>query len=372
MIARPVNFPVRSSFVAVAILACLLGAGAGDDVGASTLYALADRGDVYASDDDASTWRGETALPERVAVALVSGPRVGERTLITRDGSVWRSTGDDWVAIGSLPASDVVDMTVASSGTLYVLTTTGVVFVSDDGIAWVATSALPLSDAVSITVDPDGTLYVLAQRGTVYRDGGAGFEAVASLPLSDAVSIRSRRGAICVLSATGWVLAGENAGTTWESIATLSQVGCIALTPTASGWAAATRTGDVATSADARAWTWAGTLSQTGVVALASDWSLATAVDGVLSARTLVLGAPYPNPASPGVRLVLPVRETDASSVRIEVYDLRGRRQAAVHSVPIGGGALRWSTPRLGSGTYLLRVTDGRGRQATARWVVVD
>ena len=362
-LARRVNFAGVCTLVAVLVTS--------HAASAVTLYGLVDAGDVYVSTDAGVSWNGETAVPARVAIGLVAGPALDERTLLTRDGAVWQTASGPWSPVGSIVANDLTDLTVAADGTLLALATTGTVYVSSDGVAWSAAAALPVSDAVSITVDRDGRRYVLTRTGTIWRDDGAGFAAVAALPLSDAVSIRARFNVLRAMSSTGWILGSDDDGTSWQTVGTLSQVGSVALTATASGWAAVTNAGDVATSLDGSAWTWNGSLSQIGVVGLASTWSLVTSVEPGPPGDGLALGAPYPNPAPSGSTFALPVRGLASNSAVLEVFDARGRRRARVTARP-AGGELRWTNPGVDSGSYFLRITDTAGGRGTVRWVVVD
>lgn len=365
---HPVRFVAR---LASALLLLAAGALTPAPAAASALYGLLDRGAVYMSPDAGASWSAETTLPTGVAVGLVAGPDAGERTLVTRDGAVWQHADAGWNAVGAIVAGDLCDLTVDAGGTLLALTATGGVYASSDGASWSAAAALPVNDAVAITVDGDGARHVLTRRGSVWRDSGSGFDAVTALPLSDAVSLRARGNSLRVLSATGWVLGSADRGDSWQTLGTLSQVGCVGLSPTTDGWAAVTSTGDVASSADGSSWIWTGTLSQVGVVGLASDWSLATAVGPGGPGAGLVLGAPYPNPASAGATVTLPVRGATAGSLQLELFDMRGRRLVA-ERLRAGSGDLRWDTPELAAGSYLLRVSDGVGRLGVVRWVVGD
>lgn len=97
--------------------------------------------------------------------------------------------------------------------------------------------------------------------------------------------------------------------------------------------------------------------------------AVSTGGDG---AARLTLAPPQPNPrqGAGSVRLAftLPV----AGAVRLELFDLVGRRRAErrLEGQPAGPRQVDWALPEVGSGVYFLRVTDASGTSAVRRWVV--
>ncbi len=61
-----------------------------------------------------------------------------------------------------------------------------------------------------------------------------------------------------------------------------------------------------------------------------------------------------------------------AAAVKIEVFDLLGRRAALLDpgTLPAGGHALPWNGANLPSGVYLLKISAG-GQTAAAKAVLV-
>lgn len=359
------------------LLAALVMSVAHDAGAQSVLYGLTDDGIVYSSSDAAGSWSAQATLGTSTAAGLVAAAD-GRRVLVTRDGTAWRRDGraDTWTAVGGFAASDVVDLTITRTGRLLAVTATGIVRASDDaGVTWTAIASLPASDVVSIAATSDDAVLVLTRTGIVWRaDAGEPFAAVGAQPVSDAVAIRARFGRLLVLTSVGTVARSVDGGMTWQVTGTLSQVGSIALCATAAGWAAATSTGDVATSTDGTDWTWAGTLSQSGLVGLASAWSLVTSVESdPLGGAPLDLAA-FPNPAPSGSTVFLRLIGGFTSRGQLEVFDTRGRRvaRAVVDGRGVGAGRLAWTGARLSSGVYHLRLSTPAGRRATTRWVVVD
>ncbi|MDZ7374351.1 MAG: family 10 glycosylhydrolase [candidate division KSB1 bacterium] len=77
------------------------------------------------------------------------------------------------------------------------------------------------------------------------------------------------------------------------------------------------------------------------------------------SARTFALLPAYPNPFN--VATVIPFDLVDNAEVRLEIFDLRGRRVAVLVDQPLAAGhyRVRFEASDLPSGTYLCRLTAG-------------
>ena len=87
------------------------------------------------------------------------------------------------------------------------------------------------------------------------------------------------------------------------------------------------------------------------------------------AAQSLRLSPPHPNPASTSVAFALDIVEPH--SVRVEAFDVLGRRVAILHDGPMATSAsLQLDTSTLRPGIYVLRVTAGTMR-ATRRFTVV-
>ncbi|MEM8602017.1 MAG: M14 family zinc carboxypeptidase, partial [Bacteroidota bacterium] len=92
-------------------------------------------------------------------------------------------------------------------------------------------------------------------------------------------------------------------------------------------------------------------------------------------AAALSLGAPYPNPTAEG--LTVPFTLPAATDVRVEVFDLLGRRVAVLadEARTAGTHAIAWSGQaeggaKLGAGTYLVRLAAD-GQVQTQRFVLI-
>jgi hypothetical protein len=85
------------------------------------------------------------------------------------------------------------------------------------------------------------------------------------------------------------------------------------------------------------------------------------------------LGAPYPNPMSDGIAIPFALSRTGAEGdVRLDVYDVTGRRVLAVHRGPLDAGRYRtvWSGrdasgTRVSPGVYFVRLSASRYTRTT-------
>ena len=98
-------------------------------------------------------------------------------------------------------------------------------------------------------------------------------------------------------------------------------------------------------------------------------------VPGAVSARTLALGAPRPNPARGAVSFMLELPR--AGNALVEVLDVSGRRVRTLHSgaAPAGARALTWDGAgdrgrAAPAGLYFIRAISG-GERAQARFALV-
>lgn len=89
------------------------------------------------------------------------------------------------------------------------------------------------------------------------------------------------------------------------------------------------------------------------------------------SVTELALRKPSPNPVRTSARVGVEIPATHDGDVRLEVFDLLGRRvQTTTHSLRPGVGTLTVETGTLTSGTYFLRLTAG-DQMRTQRMTVV-
>jgi hypothetical protein len=84
------------------------------------------------------------------------------------------------------------------------------------------------------------------------------------------------------------------------------------------------------------------------------------------------LGAPYPNPMSDGIAIPFALSRMGERDVRLDVYDVTGRRVLAVHRGPLDAGRYRtvWSGrdasgTRVSPGVYFVRLSASRYTRTT-------
>lgn len=343
---------------------------------ASTLYGLLNTGELYASTDHGATWSARAALPVRDAVALRARSSALELYLAAASGLVGRSNdgGTNWEIVGTVTASDVADLLVLPEGDLLLLTATGTVCRSADlGVSFTAIAELGESGFVALARASTGEVCALTRTGEVHASGdeGASWAARSAIPVSDAVDLASAELGLCVLTETGEIERSTDAGWTWHAVGTLSQVGSRALVPDSTALVAATREGHVATSPDGQVWTWAGSINQLSLIALAVDTpGLSTVPEPPLMA-CLSFSSPWPNPAPPsGGVLAFDLAREDL--VEFVLLDASGRVVARRDSerFPVGVHELRWAPMAPNAGVYFVRMVTGLHGVQTRRWVI--
>lgn len=377
MTLQPVG-PMRSTlFTLLAAMLFLLAAGPAQG---TTLLALVDTGELFASDDLGETWSVRSALPVSDSAALIAGSSFSELYLASATGTVYRSSdaGVNWSAAGSVAASDVVDLTGEPGGDLLALTRTGTVYASSDlGATWSGRGAITASNLVSFAVAANSKLYALARTGEVFEsnDAGATWTVVGTIPVPDAVDIRRLDTGLVVLSGTGLTYLSSDYGVTWSAVGTVSQVGMAGLTTLAGDLLAVTREGLVARSGDGSAWSWVGAVNQLTVVALANDYPTVTGIPESPLPVGVTLVSPRPNPlVLSGSPLAVDFSLSGADRVTLLLYDISGRRvlERAPEAFPDGGKfTIRWSLDGLSSGIYFLQLVTDRGYRAGARVAVL-
>jgi len=372
---------MRASLLLVLGVVSALG-GAPRAVDATTLFALVDTGELFASVDGGATWTIRSTLPVRDAVDLLRTGSGTELHLATRSGSIYLSGdgGESWNAIGAVPASDVVaiDVGIRPVTSILLLTATGTLWQSTDaGASFSVLAVLTAADHVSLTHDVDGRLCASTATGTarVSSDGGLSWTVAGALPVSDAVEVRAVGRDLLALTGSGDAWKSTDWGVSWSTIGTLSQVHVSGMV-VGEGQAihAVTREGEVAVSADGASWSWVGAINQLDVVALATDRTPTGVGTGPSPPASLVVSPPAPNPGL-GVggfhlEFVLPRPET----VRITMLDVRGRRVAVRDPETFGSAgthSVQWDPGLVSPGVYYVLVSTASAGSAGTRWVLV-
>jgi hypothetical protein len=343
---------------------------------ASTLYGLLNTGELYASTDHGATWSARAALPVRDAVALRARSSALELYLAAASGFVGRSNdgGTNWDIAGAVAASDVADLLVLPGGDLLLLTAAGTVYRSADlGGSFTAMAEIGGSGFVALARASTGEICALTRTGEVHASGdeGSSWGARSAIPVSDAVDLASASLGLCVLTGTGEIERSTDAGWTWHAIGTLSQVGSRALVPDSTTLVAATREGHVATSPDGQAWTWAGSINQLSLTALAVDTPGSSAVEELPFTACWFFASPCPNPA-PASGGVLAFDLAQEDLVEFVLLDATGRVVARRNSVRFSAGAheFQWAPTPPSAGVYFVRMVTGLHGVQTRRWVM--
>lgn len=102
------------------------------------------------------------------------------------------------------------------------------------------------------------------------------------------------------------------------------------------------------------------------------DVSVRVALDVLVRPERLRIDAPFPNPSRGSVVTIPLELPDDADDVRVEVFDVQGRRIAVVAdgvSLEAGYPTLRWDASGVASGLYLVFATGG-GERAVRRVTV--
>jgi hypothetical protein len=189
--------------------------------------------------------------------------------------------------------------------------------------------------------------------------GSTGFTPIVDLLWAD--------GALLALTDAGEFLRSNDRGATWQAVGTISQVGMRAVTIGATGFAAVSKQGDVAISADGASWSWGGTVNQVFVVALApSTPEFTTSVPPPAAPIEPVLSlSAWPNPFRGELSLSIAGGSPSDRTI-VGIYDVTGRRVARIEAV---GGAprqatLSWIPGASPAGVYFVQARSG-GRIAS-------
>jgi hypothetical protein len=353
----------------VSLLLLLVGSSAAS---AHSLFALVDTGELYVSGDQGATWDVLSTLPVSDAVGLMAGTTSARLFLASASGLVYRSldAGVHWTAVGAVGSDDVVDLGVRPDGALLVLTESGTLWSStDQGVSFSPLAALTGSNFVSLAVSHTGALYALTRTGEVEEStNGVSWSVKSAIPVSDAVSIRSLQTELYVLTDAGLVSQSTDAGASWVTAGTLSQVHMRALTQDVDRLAAITAEGEVASSPDGSGWTWIGAVNQLTVIALANDTPYVVGVSHEPPSATLpiALAPPGPNPLRSGNALSVRFELAGADQVGLRLFDVQGREVASLPftSFDHGEHEVSWPIRSLSPGLYFLRLSTSHGSRS--------
>jgi photosystem II stability/assembly factor-like uncharacterized protein len=363
-----------------ALLAILYAASAtlhGSQVEAANLFGLIDTGELYRSTDGGITWSSHATLPVRDAVGLAASVNASDLTIVTRSGSVYASLdgGVNWSAVGTLTASDVVSFTILPEGSVLALTESGAVYKSTDGgFSFTGLATITASNCVSIVRGPLGRLYTLTRTGEIYEseDSGSNWNTIGTVAVSNAVSIVSKVADLFLLTNTGEIYRSTTYGASWLPVGSITASNMSAMTPSGGTILASARSGEIYRSSVGTSWQAVGAVNQLNVVSLASDEPLATGVPEERTPPHLVVRAPYPNPSRAGVG-TFPLSLDRPARVRLELYDVHGRRLAASAEPVLNPGfhALNWTPRGLRTGRYYVRYVVGGDVRAARTWSIV-
>jgi len=362
------------------LLALVLGMNLGSPATASTLFALVNTGELFASTNGGDTWMAQSTLPVSDGAGLIAASAASELYLASQTGTMYRSSdaGVSWNAVGAIAASDVVDLVGRVDGALIALTRSGVIWIStDEGSSFAAHASIAASDLVSITRGNGDDLLALTATGVTVRstDGGEQWDAVGALPISDAVAIRTSATGYYVLTDTGLTFQSSDQGETWSAVGTLSQAGMRGLAEDNGDLIALHRTGLAARSTNGVDWNWVGTVNQVEVVAVANDVPQTTSVQTHPDPRPeLLLAPPRPNPLPTETAVVVEFNLPRNDHAVLRLLDVRGRSVAArpLQQFPVGTSTVNWKLPRLTPGVYFLEVAATGQLSAAARLVLLD
>jgi hypothetical protein len=307
-------------------------------------------------------------LPEANPVAWCVGVAqdVVFHLTATASGNVY-----SWTDLRStIPAADVVDAIFFGVGGLVALSENGRVWKNEP--SWSAEATLAANDCIAMERNRSHIAYVLTRSGVVFEshDRGYSWQLQSSIPIADAVDIAWHADDLFVLTEAGVVWQRSTGGSSsWSAVGALARNDMSSLAADINGLYVASRTGDIAVSANGASWTWVGTVGASDVVALAT---MDTPTDVMpVDSLHFSVGAPWPNPLTHGQdTLALPVMLAEAGTVRLELFDARGRRIAPgrAQRLPAGISLLRWQALHVPSGVYFARLQHASGERITLRW----
>ena len=342
----------------------------------AVVFGLVDTGEIYSSANGGASWAPLSTLPVNDAVGLAAGVSTSQLFLVTRSGTVYRSAdaGSTWSAIGAIAASDVAAFTINPDQSVLVLTESGTLYSSlDGGITFAGLAGITASGFVSLAHGPLGRLYALTRTGEVYEslNGGAAWTAVGGVAVSNATSLRRRGAELFILTRTGEVHRSPDYGRAWIPVGAITASDMSAILDAGSTLMAVSEAGEVYASSDGAGWSAIGAIQQLRVVSLGIDTPLATGVAVEERAPRFAVLGPQPNPARLHEGSTFAFEIPRAERVRLELYDVRGRRvatQRASYAASAGWNQIRWTPAGVAPGTYFLRITSESGTRASVKW----
>jgi photosystem II stability/assembly factor-like uncharacterized protein len=160
------------------------------------------------------------ALPFVFALAILYGATSTGEIFVSEDG------GSRWTVRSASPLSDVAAIAPRPTGTITLVSAAGVVFGSDSaGAHWTAHGDLGFSQVADIAIERQGALVVVTQGGVCLRsyDDGLSWYVVGVAGVADAVSLTPLvDDRLLILTRTGLVLESANGGASWTAAAALS------------------------------------------------------------------------------------------------------------------------------------------------------
>ncbi len=348
-------------------------------VHATTLFALVNTGEIYASTNQGTNWTILAVLPVRDAVGVAAGATSAQLYLATASGGFYSSSdaGSSWSGIGTVPANDVAGFLILPDVTLLLLTASGSVYRStDQGVSFSGLASMTASNFVSLAQVPvTHNLYALTRSGDVFEslDEGSTWSDKGAFPVSDAVSLDGVGSALFALTGTGDVYLSQDGAADWQGIGTLSQVGVTALTHDGGTLLAGLGTGEVARSPDGINWTWQGTVNQMTVRSLGVDTPVSSGVGAGLGHPAFALDAPWPNPVRLGEDINLNLHLATGATVSLVLYGVGGRKVAErpAQVLPPGTTHVEWAPAAPTGSVYFVQMKAASGQVAGQRIVVV-
>lgn len=340
------------------------------------LLATWGRDGLYRSSDGARTWQAVAfATPGEQILYAIAEAADGQLFASANNGLVYRSEdgGASWTQVGSLPgvsadtpwtlACDPNDATKVYAGTFG----RGVYVTTNRGQSWAASDDAGMGEVhvFDLEFDPALTtrLYAATAVGVFYTDdGGANWTAFndgltvpgTATPL-DARALGFAPPANGPMYVATWgfgvyVIPDRSAATTWDGFALgATQAHDLALDPERGNLLVATQ-------------------SDGALVTNSSGVVIAIEADATTPAA-FVLAQNYPNPFNPVTTIQFELPAT--THVRLAVYDVLGREVAVLAEGPRAAGAntVTFDAANLPSGTYLYRLETAT--QSWARTMVL-
>lgn len=356
---------------------------------ASTGFAVGDGGLLLATTDGGQTWTAQTLVGGLDLEGIAFNPAQTVGLIATDDGPVLRSTdgGATWTTIAT-GAGDLRGVDWADDEVVWVAGREGNSAVSTDGgLTWTfrPTGSVERTEGVAAVSATEA--WVANREGELRRttDGGQTWTAHASGTTEDLDDVQMLDGGTGYIAGGDVVLKTTDGGQTWSNVASGEAEGeGLFFLDADTGWVVGDETGLIWFTADGGAtWTsqpagangafnrvhfpdadhgWA--VGDGGVIAAYT--SGATSTEGAATATAFDLGAARPNPFTARTELTLSTAAPQA--VRVEVFDVLGRRVARLHEGPLAAGTHRLAldASALPGGLYVVRAV-GEAFRATRR-----